>query len=251
MSDQKVVIITGAGSGIGEAAVKSFSKAGYKVVLNGRTESKLEQAASDINGEYLIQAGDVSKAEDVKALIAATIEKFGRLDVVVNNAAIAVFEPIETIKYKDWKKQFEINVDGPFFVIKEALPHLEKTGGAIVNTSSVSGLGGDWGGFAYNATKGALTLMTKALALDFAPKGVRINAVAPSLTVTDMTSGIMEDQSIMAKFKERIPMGRPAEPAEVADVIVFLAGDSARFVNGAIIPVDGGVNASNGQPKIG
>jgi meso-butanediol dehydrogenase/(S,S)-butanediol dehydrogenase/diacetyl reductase len=184
-------------------------------------------------------------------LIHQTIQRFGRIDVLVNNAAIAVFEPIDEISLEDWNTQIAINVNGPFMAIKYALAHLEQTGGAIVNVSSVSGLGGDWGGFAYNTTKGALNLMTKGLALDLASKGVRINAVAPSLTKTDMSEFVWQKDEIMRKFNERQPMGRAAEAEEVADVIFFLASDEARFVNGAILTVDGGLNASNGQPKIG
>lgn len=247
----KTAIVTGAGSGIGRATALRLARAGYRVVLNGRTKSKLDAVAQEIEtGEPLIVAGDVSQPSDVDRLIAATIEACGRIDVVVNNAAIAIFDSIDTLSVDDWNRQLAINVNGPFLVTRAALPHLEKAGGAIVNVSSVSGLGGDWGGFAYNATKGALNLMTKALALDLAPRGVRINAVAPSLTQTDMAAGIFDNDEILARFKQRLPMGRPAQPAEVADVIAWLASEDARFVNGAIVPVDGGLNASNGQPKI-
>lgn len=252
MSGKKVVIVTGAGSGIGEAAGKRFAKDGYAVVINGRTESKLERVKGELGGEdVLIQAGDVSKPDDVQKLIDETIARFGRIDVVVNNAAIAVFEPIDTISLEDWSRQIAINVNGPFLVTKLALPYLEKAQGAVVNVSSVSGLGGDWGGFAYNATKGALNLMTKGLALDLAPRGVRVNAVAPSLTVTDMSEFVVQNPDIMSEFNKRLPMQRAATPDEVADVIAFLASHDARFVNGAILTVDGGLNASNGQPKIG
>jgi len=252
MIEQKVVIITGAGSGIGEATAKRFAKEGYAVVLNGRTKSKLHRVADEIGADQLlIQSGDVSKSEDVQALVNQTIERFGRIDVVVNNAAIAVFEPIDTISLENWNRQIEINVNGPFLVIKYALPHLEKTSGAIVNVSSVSGIGGDWGGFAYNTTKGALNLMTKGLALDLGPKSVRINAVAPSLTVTDMSEFVRDNKDIMTEFKDRLPMGRAGKPDEVANVIAFLGSEDARFVNGAILTVDGGLNASNGQPNMG
>jgi len=252
MSTQKVVIVTGAGSGIGEAVAWRFAKDGYNVVLNGRTRKKLEKVANEIGEDKtFIVDGDVSSEEDVTSLIDLTIEKYGRLDVLVNNAAIATFASIDDLSLDDWNKQININVNGPFLATKYALPQLEKTKGAIVNVSSVSGLGGDWGGFAYNTTKGALNLMTKGLALDFATRGVRINAVAPSLTITDMSKFVRENDAVMEKFKDRLPMQRPATPEEVADVIFFLSSDQAAYVNGTIMPVDGGLNASNGQPNMG
>ena len=253
MSDKKVVLITGAGSGIGAATAKRFHRDGYKVVLTGRTRSKLENIANNINApeDILVHTADVSVEKDVEDLIQGTIEKFQRLDVLINNAGIAVMGKVDEVSLEDWNKQMLINAGGMFLMIKHALPYLEKTTGAVVNTSSVSGLGGDWGMFAYNATKGAVSNLTRALALDFGKKGLRINAVAPSLTHTDMAQGVIDNSELLEKFKERIPMGRPAEPEEIADVIAFLASDDARFVNGVVLPVDGGLHASNGQPPIG
>ena len=252
MPEERVIIITGAGSGIGEAAAKRFAADGCKVVLNGRTEEKLQQVADAIgkSEQTLVRPGDISKESDVETLISATVETFGRIDVLVNNAAIIVMGDISEVSFEDWNKQMSINAGGAFLGSKHALPHLEKTQGCIVNLSSVSGIGGDWGMFSYNATKGALTNVTRALALDLATRGIRVNAVAPSLTRTDMADGVTQDEELMAKFKERLPMERPAEPEEVADVIAFLASHDARFVNGVILPVDGGLSASNGQPKL-
>lgn len=251
MMNEKVVIITGAGSGIGRATAIRFAKDGFNVVLNGRTKSKLEEVANTIGEKHsLIVEGDVSKEKDVKNIIESTITTFGRIDVLVNNAGIFNGGTIGELSLEDWNQQLSINVTGPFMMIKTALPHLEKVTGCIVNLSSVSGLGGDWGSFAYNTSKGAITLFTQALSLDFASKGIRINAVAPSLTDTELTEDMMKDDELMKKFKNRIPMGRAAQPEEVASVIAFLASDDARFVTGSILPVDGGLRASNGQPKI-
>ncbi|WP_286915987.1 SDR family NAD(P)-dependent oxidoreductase, partial [Pseudomonas sp. UBA6276] len=122
-------------------------------------------------------------------------------------------------------------------------------GGSIINVSSVSGLGGDWGMSFYNAAKGAVTNFTRALALEYGGQGVRVNAVCPALTKSELTAGMADDKALMDKFAERIPMGRAAEAEEVADVIAFLASHDARFVNGVNLPVDGGLHASNGQPK--
>ena len=252
MSASKVAIITGAGSGIGEATAKRFVKDGYCVVLVGRTKEKLEKVANDIQNPDCVYvcSSDVSEEKDVKNIIKETIDHFGQLDVVVNNAGVAVMGGVDEVSHKDWDKQMSINIGGVYLMIKEALPHLRKTKGNVVNVSSVSGLGGDWGLSSYNATKGAVSNYTRALAMELGTEGLRVNAVAPSLTRTDMTGGIMEDKDKLKKFEERIPLGRPAEPEEVADVIAFLAGHDARFVNGVILPVDGGLNASNGQPKL-
>jgi meso-butanediol dehydrogenase/(S,S)-butanediol dehydrogenase/diacetyl reductase len=129
------------------------------------------------------------------------------------------------------------------------LPHLIKTKGSIVNLSSASGLGGDWGLSAYNAAKGAVTNFTRALALEYGSRGVRINAVAPSLTTTDATVDLEKVESVMAAFRDRLPISRAATPDEVAGVIAFLASEDAVFVNGVNLPVDGGLHASNGQPN--
>jgi len=251
MNTSKTVIITGAGSGIGKATAIAFANSGYNVVLNGRTKSKLEQVAKEIgHGTALVHTGDVSSEKDIKALIETTISTFGQIDVLVNNAGVAVFNSLDDITVEEFEQGIDINVKGPFLATKLALPHLEKSKGSVVNVSSVSGIGGDWGGFAYNTTKGALNLMTKGLALDLANRGIRINAVAPSLTVTDMSEFVHTDEKIMEKFNNRLPMQRAAQPAEVADVILYLASEQASFVNGVIMPVDGGLSASNGQPNM-
>lgn len=252
MSDARTIIITGAGSGIGAATARRFSKDGWNVVLNGRTREKLEDVASGLPDERtLIVDGDVSNAEDCARLVTETIARFGKLDGLINNAGVAqVGEPGE-LSREDWDQLLAVNVTGIFNMVTEALPHLKESKGNIVNTSSVSGLGGDWHMFGYNAAKGAASNMTRAMALDLGKYGVRVNAVAPSVTKTQMAEGIHQDKDKLAQVKNRIPMQRPAEPEEVASVIAFLAGPDAAFVNGVILPVDGGLSASNGQPNFG
>lgn len=252
MKTVKTAIVTGAGSGIGKATALRLARDGFAVVLAGRTAARLQAVADEIAApdRVAVVPTDVAKPEDIAALIAEAITRFGRLDVLVNNAAVAVFGGIEDVTPEAWDAQMRTNATAIFLAIKAALPHLEKTGGNVVNVSSASGLRGDWGLFSYNATKGAVSNMTRALALDLGARGLRVNAVAPSLTATEMTARLTEDDTLMAKFRDRIPMQRAAEPAEVADVIAFLAGEDARFVNGVILPVDGGVTASNGQPKL-
>ncbi len=246
----KVVIVTGAGTGIGAATAKRFLREGATVVLNGRREEKLRETVAGTDAaKSLIHAGDVSDEAYIKRLVDDTVARFGRLDVLVNNAGFAIFGPFAELTTADWHRQLATDLDGVFFGTREALPHLLKTGGSIVNVSSASGLGGDWGGSGYNAAKGAVSNLTRSLALEYAARGVRVNAVAPSLTTTDATTDLEKSEAIMSTFRGRLPMGRPATPDEVASVIAFLASDDAGFVNGVILPVDGGLSASNGQPN--
>ncbi len=246
----KVVIVTGAGTGIGAGTARRFLQEGASVVLNGRREHKLHETVAGFNlAKALVHPGDVSDEFYVKRLIKEAVSHFGKLDVLVNNAGFAIFGPFEQTTTEVWRKTMGTDLDGVYFACREALPHLLATQGSIVNLSSASGLGGDWGMSAYNAAKGAVTNLTRALALEYGSRGVRINAVAPSLTSTDATIALEHNRSVTAAFKDRLPIGRAATPDEIASVISFLASDDARFVNGAILPVDGGVTASNGQPN--
>lgn len=246
----KVVIVTGAGSGIGAGTAKRFLEEGASVVLNGRREHKLRETIAGFDAaKSLIHPGDVSDEDYVKRLVADSVTKFGKLDVLVNNAAMAVFGPFEETTTADWHKIIATDLDSVYFACREALPHLLKTKGSIINLSSASGLGGDWGLSAYNAAKGAVTNFTRALALEYGSRGVRINAVAPSLTTTEATVDIEKSKATTAAFFDRLPIGRAATPADIAGVIAFLASDDAVFINGVILPVDGGLNASNGQPN--
>ena len=221
------------------------------MTLVGRRENKLQTVAKDLDpGRTLVHVADVSNQADTEAMVSATISTFGHLDVLVNNAGIAKMGPFLDMAVEDWRKVMAIDVDGVFFAIRAALPELLQTKGNIVNVSSVSGIGGDWNMSAYNAAKGAVTNLTRSLAMELGSKGVRVNAVNPSLTFTEMTDGMRDDEALIAKFAERIPLGRGAEADEVADVIAFLAGHDARFVTGVNLPVDGGLSASNGQPKV-
>ena len=185
----------------------------------------------------------------VKRLVEDTVTRFGKLDVLINNAGMAIFGPFEQTTTEVWRKTMTTDVDSVYFASREALPHLLKTKGSIINLSSASGLGGDWGLSAYNAAKGAVTNFTRALALEYGSCGVRINAVAPSLTSTEATAQLEKNPAVIADFRGRLPIGRAATPDEIASVIAFLASDDADFVNGAILAVDGGVTASNGQPN--
>ena len=244
----RVAIVTGAGSGIGRAAAIRLAAEGYHVTLAGRRRSMLEQTAGLIAGPPAVTAPcDVTDAESVNAMITATMAAFGRIDVVVNNAGMSRTAPIGEVSIDLWREVMAVDVESIVLVTQAALPFLLRGGGSVVNVASVAGLGGDHAMTAYNAAKGAVVNLTRSLAVELAARDIRVNAVAPSLTLTDAVADIPADD--IAAFVSRIPMGRAAEPAEVADVIAFLAGRDARFVTGVVIPVDGGLRAGSGQPR--
>jgi meso-butanediol dehydrogenase/(S,S)-butanediol dehydrogenase/diacetyl reductase len=245
----KVVIVTGAGSGMGKATAERFAAEGAKVVLTGRTRDKLDAVAKGLpQHSVLVVPCDVSNEDQVNALVAKTVETFGRLDVLVNNAGVHAEGDVTATSTEDWRKVMATDVDGVFFASRAALPHLKSVKGSIINVASVSGTGGDWAMAAYNTAKGAVVNLTRAMALDHGKDGVRVNSVCPSLTRTDMTEEMMGDEKLLAKFNERFALKGPAEAEDIAPVIAFLASDDARFVTGVNLPVDGGISASNGQP---
>ncbi|UTW65212.1 SDR family oxidoreductase [bacterium SCSIO 12643] len=248
---KKSAIITGGGTGMGAATAKRLVEDGWAVTIFGRRKAKLQEVISDISkpNQTLAVQGDVTNRDDVNRLINAHLEKFGRLDGLINNAAVVAGGPIGNVSIEDWKQVMAINVEGVFNTINMSIEYLKKVKGSIVNVSSVSGVRGDWNFSPYCASKGAVTNFTHSLALELGAQGIRINAVAPSLTDTDMASFVTESDEMMAKIKNRMPLGRAAKPEEIAAPIAFLLSEDASFINGAILPVDGGVMASNGQPN--
>lgn len=248
----KTVIVTGAASGIGRGTAERFSQEGANVVLCDVDDAKLQAVAGALPAERtLAKRCDTASFDEVEALVAAAAKKFGGVDVMVNNAGVAAEGSATEVSLEDWHKTISVDLTGVFHGCRAAMPELLKRGGCIVNTASVSGLGADWAMCAYNAAKGGVVNLTRSLALDFGARGVRVNAVCPSLTHTGMTEDMLKDDALIAKFMERLPLQRVAEPADIAGVIAFLASDDARFVNGVNLPVDGGVTASNGQPAMG
>ena len=245
----KTVLITGAASGIGLAATRRFLDEGARVTMLDIDAAALKDAAAQFpQDRVLVQVGDTAVQETAAVAVKATVERFGALDVLINNAGIGSEGDITQTSEADFDRVLAVNVSGYFHMAKAALPELVKTRGAIVMTSSVSGLGGDWKMFAYNTSKGAVSNMVRAMALDAAKDGVRVNAVNPSFTKTGLTEEMLQDEALVAKFKERMPLGAPEDPAGVAAAMAFLASDDARLITGVNLPVDAGLSASNGQP---
>ena len=245
-----IVLITGAASGIGEGAARRFAAEGATLMLGDIDKPALDRLASDLGGSVETRETDVSDREACEALVQAAVDRFGRIDVLINDAGVDHLGKLDEGDFADFTKVIETDLYGVVHMSRAAIAHLRKSRGCIINVSSVSGLGGDWNHSFYCAAKGAVSNFTRALAMDEASNGVRVNAVNPSLTYTALTSGMKEQPGLIAKFEERIPMGRGAEPADIAGAIAFLASADARFITGVNLPVDGGLTASNGQPPL-
>lgn len=247
---EKVIVITGAASGIGEGAARRFAQEGATLVLGDKDADGLARLAADLGGTVETLEMDVSRAEDCKALVARATERFGRIDVLVNDAGVDHLGKVDEGGDEAFTKVIETDLYGVVHMTRAAIAALRAAKGCIVNISSVSGIGGDWNHSFYCAAKGAVTNFTRALAMDEAKNGVRVNAVNPSLTYTALTAGMKEQPDLIAKFEERIPMGRGAEPADISGAIAFLASEDAHYITGVNLPVDGGLSASNGQPPL-
>ena len=246
-----VVLVTGGGTGIGAAITHAFLDAGATVAIAGRRADRLEQALHGHPAERTAAlTTDLTDAAQVRGMVDRVVDRFGRLDVVVSNAAGYASGPLTELSDEDWAHLRATNVDALFHLAKHAHPHLVASGGTLIATSSVSGLRGDWGQAGYNATKAAISNFVRSLALDWGAEGVRVNAVAPAFTLTEITADMARDDEALAPFVNRIALGRPGQPEDIAPAVLFLASEGARYVTGVVLPVDGGTSASTGQPHV-
>lgn len=243
--ENKVCLITGATSGLGLAIAKRFLEEGAKVIAVGSSErgKKAIDALGYEKDRLVFFQANVSMDESAKAMVDFAVDTFGRLDVAVANAGISGPATLLTETEASWRKVLSVDLDGVFFTNHYAALQMEKqeTGGAIINTTSVGGLVGFYDGYSYSAAKGAVVNMTRASVVDLAPKKIRVNAVAPGFINTPLLATLPPE--VQAGMLSKEPIGRLAEPEEVANAYVFLASDRASYITGVTLPVDGGFTA--------
>jgi NAD(P)-dependent dehydrogenase (short-subunit alcohol dehydrogenase family) len=240
----RVALITGADSGIGRAVALAFAREGASVVLSYESEEQDAEAASkavrDSGREVVKMPGDIAEPSHCRALVQAAIDRFGRLDILVNNGATQTTRTkLEDITDEEWRRTFEVNIHSQFYLCKAALPHL-KPGASIINTSSVNAKHPMPTLLAYSTTKAAIANFTLGLAQMLVEQGIRVNAVLPGPIWTPFIPSGMEEEQVKS-FGSQAPMGRPGQPAELAAAYVYLASDDASYTTGALLPVHGGM----------
>ena len=245
----KVAVVTGGASGIGRATVEGFLAEGAKVAIVDISEDSGAKTVSELKGQGhdpMLVVGDVTSSKDVKRIVSEVLGRFGRIDILFSNAGILVEGTVEEVPEEQWDRIMAVNVKGVFLMAKEVIPvMLRQGGGVVVNNASCSGLVGDRGAIAYNTSKGAVVIMTKCLALDYALKNVRVNCICPGEIETPMfLQEVSTRGTDVEEYRKEIaayhPIGRLGRPKEVANTVLFLASDDASFITGAAVSVDGG-----------
>lgn len=241
--ENKVAMITGAGSGIGRETALLFAEEGANVAITARTEESIKQVSEEIcrkGGKAIFVRGDVSRREDMDAFVSRTMNEFGKIDILINNAGVNMDALVTKMTREQWNGVINVDLTGAFNCIQAVADIMINQGsGVIINASSISGIYGNIGQVNYASAKAGLIGMTKTLAKELGKKGIRVNAVAPGFTVTPMTSKVPE--KILNMMKEKTPLHRLAEPRDIAYAYLYLASDEARHVNGTVLSVDGGL----------
>jgi len=238
----KVAIVTGASSGLGEAIAQMFLAEGAKVVFSDLNDY-LKKDNLDENGIF-VQV-DVSKKEDVENLVKIAVEKFGSLDVIVNNAGIGLTGEVAEMSDDVWQKVIDVNLNGVFYGLRSAAKYMKdnKIKGSIINMASILGRVGFRTASAYCASKGGVNQLTRAASLELAPFSIRVNSIAPGFIKTEMTKGMQDDQAANAAISSATPLGYMGEPNDIAYAAVYLASDESKYVTGSVLYVDGGWTA--------
>jgi 2-deoxy-D-gluconate 3-dehydrogenase len=240
----KTALITGASRGIGAAIAAAFVGAGAKVAVNSRGAEQLQKAADEV-GATVVLPGDVTDDEAARAVVAGAIDGLGQLDVIVNNVGgNGVMVPFPQLRFPGWTKVMRLNVESAVHVLQAAAPHLlERRTGSVINVASVAGLSATPAMAQYGASKAALISLTRTLAVEWASTGVRVNALCPGWTATDLNRTLWENEDVYAGLTATIPMGRWARAEEMAGPALFLASDASSFMTGQTLVVDGGQTA--------
>jgi NAD(P)-dependent dehydrogenase (short-subunit alcohol dehydrogenase family) len=245
----KVAVVTGGAHGIGRASAKALAAQGARVAIGDIDEAEGEAAARDVRdagGDAIFVRTDVSRLEDLSALVRTAVERWTRLDVMFNNVGVAIGGSAGEISEEDWGRVLDVNLSGVWRGMRAAIPEMLRTGGgSIVNTSSVQGHVGFAGWAGYAASKGGVDALTRQAAVEYAPMGIRINAVVPGTILTAMNEGILREvedpEALLSQWKSMHPLGRIGSAEEVAAAVVFLASDESSFVTGESLRVDGGM----------
>jgi meso-butanediol dehydrogenase / (S,S)-butanediol dehydrogenase / diacetyl reductase len=246
---KKLALVTGAARGIGLATARLFVEQGFQVAMVDRDEEALLEACASVDNAPPFMF-DISIPEQVDAMVAAVLEKFGRIDVVVNNAGVADFGPIEQTDFARWRRVMETNLDGVFLVSQATFPALKETRGSIVNIASISGLRASTLRVAYGTSKAAVIHLTKQQAAEFGEFGVRVNCVCPGPVRTKLAMAV-HTQDIIEAYHDAIPLNRYGTERELADVITFLCSERASYVTGQVVSVDGGFESTGiGLPSL-
>ena len=238
--DGKVVLVTGGGTGIGRAIAEAFLAEGARVAITGRRREPLDAVAKGRGKSLLPIVADVTKAADRKRIVETTVRELGKLDVLVNNAGVYSAKPLLETTDDELKNLFDVNVLGLIGITRESLPELARSKGNIVNVSSVVATAVFAGSAGYSTTKAAVDHFTRLLAAEVGSQGIRVNAVSPGLTDTDMASGFLGDPTMRKALEAQTPLGRIGAPADMARVALFLASPDAGWVTGQAIAASGG-----------
>ena len=242
-----VALVTGAGQGIGRAVAKSLAAEGVAVAVNGRTQEKIDRVVAEITAAGGRAIGVVARVEcrdEMAAMVARVIEEFGCIDFLVNNAGVSRPGAFVDLSEEDWDANIDINLKGTFLCSQAVARHMiERRAGAIVNLCSIASFGGQEGRAGYCSSKAGLLGLTRVMAVELAPHGIRVNAVAPGIIGTEMISRNVPEAFLNDIVLDRKPLGRMGEPREVAEAILFLLSEGASYLTGAILPIDGGLLA--------